>query len=143
MQPSTVDVPPGEDSPCGTSRSQGQAALGDEMRSMIGDLRSEQAALAARVTRLEQRGTMLSRADRDRLERLLPVWAATFGSAPTLAREVRQHDAAGLRLVLGTLSAKQLGRLLRRADRQPIAGVAVERCGVESGAVLWRVVACA
>ena len=89
---------------------------------------------------LQDRGpSRLSRADRDRLARILPVVAGLMGSAPFLARELLEHPSAGLGLVLAGSSSRSLGRLLRRAEGQPVAGYVVEQVGIEGGAVLWSV----
>ena len=46
-----------------------------------------------------------------------------------------------VRLVVGGLSVKQIGRLLARAEGMPIGGLLVERCGIEINVALWRVLA--
>lgn len=81
----------------------------------------------------------LSRVDQARLGAILPVVAATVGSAPFLVRELLGLESAGLRLVLAGLSAKALGKLLRRGEGVPVAGLVVEQVGVEAGAMLWKV----
>ena len=83
----------------------------------------------------------LSREDRGRLSRLLPAVGATLGSELFTSSDLVEHESAALRVVCVDLTAKQLGRLLRRAAGTPIGGYLVERQGVEAGAVLWRVVA--
>ncbi len=102
------------------------------------------AALAAVLARLDvleaRRSSRLSQADQDRLGRLLPVLAGAFGSAEFLTREVLAHESVGLHLVVRDLSARSLGRLLRRAAGVPVGGLLVERLGQADGAVLWRVV---
>jgi hypothetical protein len=82
----------------------------------------------------------LSRADRGRLATLLPAIGGVFGSEEFHSADICEHDAAALRLVCAGLTARQLGRLLRRAAGTPIGGYLVERHGVEAGAVRWRVV---
>jgi len=81
----------------------------------------------------------LTRADRDRLLRILPVIAGTYGSELCTSHELIEHESAGLRLVLAGLNTKQLGRLLQRAAGSVVGGYTVKREGVEVGAVLWRV----
>lgn len=83
----------------------------------------------------------LNRADRDALARLLPAIAGTLGSDLFTARELIEHSAPALRLVCVGLSARQLGKLLRRAHGQPVGGYVVSSDGLEVGAVLWRVLA--
>ena len=90
---------------------------------------------------LADRGpSRLSRADCDRLARILPVVVGAVGSAAFLVRELLEHSSAGLRLVLAGCSSRSLGRLLRRAEGQPVAGFVVQRVGVEAGAKLWQIV---
>jgi len=91
---------------------------------------------------LELRGpaSRLSRADRDRLDAILPVIAAVVGSEAFLIRELLQADASGLALVLAGCSPKSLGRVLRRAEGVPVNGLLVERVGTEDNAAIWRVV---
>ena len=89
---------------------------------------------------LQDRGpSRLSRADHVRLAALLPVIAGAVGSAPFLARELLEHPSAGLGLVLAGSSSRSLGRLLRRAEGQPVAGFVVQQVGQESGAKLRSV----
>ena len=97
--------------------------------------------LHARVRALEEvRGSALARNDRDRLARLLPVWAAVFGSTAVTSREVITHPNAGLHLVLDGIGARALGKLARRARGVPVAGgLLLARVGTEAGAALWSV----
>jgi hypothetical protein len=99
------------------------------------------AAVLDRLARLEAGAVTrrLSRADRERLERLLPVIAAAVASDGFLVSELLRLESPGLRLVVGASSARSLGRLLRRAEGVPVGGYVVERLGQEGGAVLWRV----
>lgn len=83
----------------------------------------------------------LSRADMALLQKLLPAIAAVVGSELFFAGEVARSNAPGVQLARGALTAKQVGRLLRRATGCPIAGFTVERVGEEGNAVLWRIVA--
>jgi hypothetical protein len=83
----------------------------------------------------------LSRDDRALLRRLLPAVAGVLGSEPFHAAELCEHDAPALRLVCAGLTARRLGRLLRRGADTPIAGYVVKRDGVEAGAVLWQIFA--
>ena len=85
----------------------------------------------------------MSRRDRKLLARVLPVAAAVLGSSTLFtSRELVEHPAPGLRLVLRALTPKQVGRLLLRGAGQPIDHYIVEREGTEEGAVLWRISAC-
>ena len=85
-----------------------------------------------------RRSSRLSQADQDRLGRLLPVLAGAFGSAEFLTREVLAHESVGLHLVVRDLSARSLGRLLRRAAGVPVGGLLVERLGQADGGALAR-----
>jgi hypothetical protein len=92
---------------------------------------------------LEQprRPSHLTRTDRDRLAKILTAIAGAIGSELFLVRELFEHESAGLRLVLADLNAKQLGRLLQRAEGAIVGGFTVQRDGSECGSVLWRVLA--
>ena len=92
------------------------------------------------VLELAEARRRLSRRDRRVLERLLPVIVAVKGSDLFTTRELREAEAAGLRLVLDGLSPEALGRLLARAVGVPLSGLLVERVGAEHSAVVWRVV---
>jgi hypothetical protein len=97
-----------------------------EVRGLRADLRERQA-------------TSLSRADRALLARLLPAIGGALGSEPFPSRDL-PTASPGLRVVLRGVSAKQIGRLLSRAEGVPIDGYIVERCGIEINVTLWRVV---
>jgi hypothetical protein len=106
--------------------------------------RAEHDALQARVAVLERLQAQparpqLSRADRQRLGRVLPAVAGVLGSEWFLSREVVQSGNPALRLVTHGLTPKSLGRLLRRATDQPVGGFVVRRAATERGAVLWCV----
>ena len=66
-----------------------------------------------------------------------------MGSELFTTRELLEQDAPAVRIALGGVTARQLGRLLRRAEGAIVAGYTVQRDGVEVGAVLWRVLAAA
>lgn len=83
----------------------------------------------------------LCRADLARLTRLLPAIAGALGSEDFTSRDLVEHAAPGLQLVLRGLSAKQVGRLLARAAGVEVGGWVVERRGLEINVGLWRVVA--
>jgi hypothetical protein len=103
------------------------------------EIRAELAALRARVEHLErEQPSRLSRRDRDRLQRLLPVWAA-FGSAAVLVRELAAHPS--VQLVVGDLPAGRIGCLLRRAAGRSIDGFTITHAGVENNAALWQLLA--
>ena len=81
----------------------------------------------------------ISRADRKRLERLLPAIAGLVGPDEFLACDVAEADDVGLQLVAAGLNARQVGRLLLRAVGLPIGGYVVVRLGEHAGAVLWKI----
>lgn len=95
----------------------------------------------ARLARLEQRfeRAALSRADRKRLEALLPVWAGVFGSECKKAADIIGSDHPGLRLVHEGLSVKALGKLLARAEGHDIGGFVVARANADNGSTFWAV----
>jgi hypothetical protein len=95
--------------------------------------------IEAAIERLGQQHKPLSRADRQTLARILPAVAGVFGSEPFLASEVEEHESPGLQLVRAGMTARSIGRLLRRAVGIPIDGYVVERLSSEAGAVLWSV----
>ena len=88
---------------------------------------------------LTRRLTPLTRADYALLVRLMPVVGAHFASEWFLVRELFASPAPGLRLVLAGLNARQVGRLLRRSEGQPVDGYVVERGASELHTTLWRV----
>jgi len=116
---------------------------------VLAELRAHTAELRAIRLLLEQwshRPVMpssLSRGDRAVLARLLPAIGGVLGSELFASADICESDAPALRLVRAGLTARQLGRLLRRAVGTPIAGYLVERVGAEAGVALWRVVAVA
>ena len=105
-------------------------------------LRAILAELQALRADQRQRSASLSRADQAHLARLLPAITGTFGSERVAVWEL--FEAPAVRLVLDALAlnARQVGRLLRRAIGQPIAGLVVERDEKkELNRTLWRVTA--
>jgi len=83
----------------------------------------------------------LTHGDRARLTALLPAIAGALGSDWFTAREILESDAPAVRVVRGALTARQIGRLLQRAEAATVEGYVVERGGFEVGATLWRVLA--
>ena len=99
--------------------------------------------LARIETLLEQRQAQpstLSRDDRARLGRLLPAIVGAIGSELFHSAEIVEHESPALRVVATGLSAKRVGRLLRRATGIPVDEWLVERFGIEAGVTLWRIV---
>ena len=81
----------------------------------------------------------LTRTDRETLARLLPAIGGVYGSDTFLAAEIATHRAPAIRVARGTLTARQVGRLLKRAEGTAVDGYVVTRLGAEDGAVLWQV----
>jgi hypothetical protein len=104
------------------------------LREVIRELR----LLRQEVAR-HRRPSHLTRRDRAHLAAILPVIAGVKGSAWVLTRELVESPHAGLRVVLADLSARSLGRLLRRGEGEVIDGLTIESGGTEIGAVLWRI----
>jgi hypothetical protein len=89
------------------------------------------------------RPSTLTKADRIRLERLLPACAILFPHGELFtARDLMAHPAPGFRVLRGRLSTKALGRLLTRAHTRVVAGFRVEHIGTERNVNLFRVAAC-
>src|SRR5262245_3873238 len=121
------------------SRLVSRASVGESttdalLRIVISELRGLRRDLAG------QRPLSLTRADRVVIGNLLPAIGGTFGSELFIVRELFEHESAALHLLLHDVNAKQLGRLFRRAEGQPVGGYVIERGGEELHCVLWRVV---
>jgi hypothetical protein len=133
-----------------SSRFVGDAELID-VRLDVDELRRENAALLAamlaelRAIRVaiehppKNSHVSLSRADRDILARLLPAIGGAFGSELFLAADVIESDSPAVRPVRGKLTAKSLGKLLKRSAGVPVAGYLITAEGTEAGSLLWRV----
>lgn len=116
------------------------AALTPQGPPTVAALQATVDALARRVQAIEERlRASLSRADRERLARLLPAWSGTLGSSWMTAREVVEHPSPALRLTVGGLNARSLGRLASRATGIPVGGLVIESGGMEGGVGLWSV----
>ncbi len=77
------------------------------LRDIVDELRQIRVALER-----QRRPSHLTREDRDRLGKILPVVVGLRGSELFLAGEFIDDDAPALRLVCHGLTARQLGRLL-------------------------------
>jgi hypothetical protein len=93
--------------------------------------------LEAAQTRRSSTST-LTRRDRRLLIVLLPP-VAGLGSEWHTARELLEEPA--VQAVAGDLTARELGRVLRRATGVPIDGLVVEAGDTEMHRMLWRVLA--
>jgi hypothetical protein len=78
----------------------------------------------------------LSRADVDRLSRLLPALAGCFGSEPFIVAEAFAQPA--VRVVTAGLAPPACGQLLQRARGIPIAGYVVTYDATELHRRVWR-----
>lgn len=81
----------------------------------------------------------LSRADLKRLEQLLPAIVAAKGSDFFAASELLEDGTAPLTRACEGLSAKQLGRLLCRAEGRRVGAYLLTYESSEAGINLWRV----
>lgn len=109
-------------------------------QALLEQLVAEVRGLRADLARDRRPLSHLSRDDRERLARILPAVGGALGSDLFTARELVEHRSPALRVALHALNAKQLGRLLQRAEGRPLGAFIVQRDGVEVGAVLWRLV---
>ena len=107
----------------------------DVLAEILSELRAIRGLLETRA-----QPSTLSRDDRARLARLLPAIGGAIGSEPFHSAEIVEHESPALRVVAAGLSAKHVGRLLRRATGRPVDEWLVERCGIEAGVTLWRIV---
>jgi hypothetical protein len=105
----------------------------------VEDVRLRLAAVERRLSVLERGRAPICRADHDALARILPAVAGVFGSNLVAVRELFEHEAPGLRVVLRGRSSRAVGRLFARAVGQDVNGYIVERVSVERHAALWRV----
>jgi hypothetical protein len=89
-----------------------------------------------------QRRARLKKGDPGYLARLLPAIHGAWGSDPFLSRHLAKPDDAGLGLVLQGRTAKTIGRLLGRAEGNPIGDYVLEACGKDpiERVRRWRVV---
>jgi hypothetical protein len=110
---------------------------------LVHEIRLLRSAIESLSAHMEQaRPSTFSKADRVKLERLLPAIADVFSDGEFFtSRELIDHPAPGLRMLLSGLSTKQVGRLFTRADGTAIGGFKVQRVGSELNRTLWRVVA--
>jgi hypothetical protein len=117
------------------------AHVTDPTAATTDDIMRELLALRVLVERLvSKRPEPLTRADHDRLAKILPAVGGVFGSEWFLVRELFASPAAAVRLVLRGLNARQVGRLLRRGEGVVVDGYLVQRGGIELHARLARIV---
>jgi hypothetical protein len=103
---------------------------------LIETLIAEVRGLRADLARDRRPSRGLSRADRDRLSRLLPALAGCFGSEPFTVADAFGHPA--VRVVTAGLAAPACGQLLQRARGVPVAGYVVEYDATELHRRVWR-----
>jgi hypothetical protein len=103
-----------------------------------------QTAILAALERGQKRPpSHLTRADRDRLARMLPAVMGVFGSEERFSsRDLAEDTRPAVRLVVRGLSVKKISKLFGRADGIPINGLMVQKQGEEFQVAVWRVVAC-
>jgi hypothetical protein len=82
----------------------------------------------------------LSREDRALLARLLPAIGGVMASELFVTRELFEHEAPALRVALGGLTVRKVGRLFQRGEGQLVEGYRIQREGDELHVALWRVV---
>ena len=115
------------DRPRQTARSSDRAAA-RSLRAILVELQSISAALEQ-----PRRPPTLTRADRTRLALALPAIAGAVGSECFASRDLLAHASPAVQLVVRGCTAKQLGRLLRRAegpaDRRVAGGAGRCRAG--------------
>ena len=103
----------------------------DLLEILIAEVRAQRADQA----RDHQSRRGLSRADRDRLARLLPAIAGCLGSEPFTVAEAYEYPA--VRVVTAGLTAQACGQLLQRARGIPVAGYVVEYDSTELHRRVW------
>ena len=96
----------------------------------------------AKIDLLLDRKHALTRADRALLVVMLPPIAGAFGSHAFASREVRESRSPGVRLVCKNMSVKTIGKLLARAEGQPVDGYVVMNAGTELNVNLWKILSC-
>jgi hypothetical protein len=105
------------------------------LETVIAEIRTLRADLGR--DRRPRRG--LSRADEDRLSRVLPALAGCFGSEPFTVAEAFEQPA--VRVVTAGLAAPACGQLLQRARGVPVAGYVIESDATELHRRVWRLAA--
>lgn len=95
------------------------------------------AAMQARIDALEARLPPPPKEDATLAARLLPALAGALGSEEFAAADALEYRA--IRVVVGDMSAKVLGRFLGRVQGTTVAGWRVQRAGEINKTVLWRV----
>jgi hypothetical protein len=92
-----------------------------------------------------RRPAPLSREGLGILRRILPAVVGVRGSEGAerlTSRDLVEDEAPAIRLAVGQLTAKQIGKLFARAEGIPIDGLMVQRDGVDFHVTAWRIVAC-
>jgi len=114
---------------------------GSDLAAKVQALEAAYAALALEVRALKGQGaSRLSSGDLDTLNAIVPVLAATYGSANFTVKELLAAPAPGLKLVLGDVSSRRLGKLLARGEGTVIATYMIEKIGTEGHVVIRRIV---
>ena len=101
---------------------------------------SEVRALREVLTR--DRRPLLSREDRVILRRILPAIVGVRRSERLTSRDLVEDDTPAIRLAVGSMTAKQIGKLFARAASVQIDGLMVQKDGVDFRVTAWRIVGC-
>lgn len=107
-----------------------------QLVALLETLIAEVRGLRADLVRDRRPRRDLSRADRDRLSRLLPAIAGAFGSEPFTVNELLERPA--VQVVADGLAPAALGQLLQRARSVPLHGYVVESDSTELHRRVWR-----
>jgi hypothetical protein len=114
----------------------------DPVETRLSEILSELRAIRVALERPQRSASVLTRADRAMLAKMLPAIGGVFGSETFSSRDLAEDTRPAVRLVVRGLSVKQIGKLFSRADGIPIEGLMVRRQGVEFQVTVWQIVAC-
>jgi hypothetical protein len=112
---------------------------------LLADLVVELKAIRAALEPRRPRRRAITAAEQTFVQALIPVVAAAKGDEPWTCRELLDDPHAGLRLVLQSVDAKWLGKVLSRAADAGVvdAGLCVRRVGTEITIAVWQICATA
>ena len=115
-----------------------------EVRELAAEVRGLRGDLAGRKAPNTEPTPALRKEQADTLAATVPVLAATFGASrfaswqPLDIAKQQTAEAANLRLVLGPMTAQQLGKLLQLGLGHSFDGLRVVRAGKDGSARFWR-----
>jgi hypothetical protein len=106
----------------------------DQVEAMLRELRAIRQAVERRHVPRDERHVVL----------LTAIAAAAAGTAFTTGELIAHAKIEGalreaIMMSCGGLNGRKLGRLLRRLEGVELGGHAIERCGEDSGGVIWLV----